>query len=249
MCAAPLGAYLGQKSDYLVARDEPPAFDPAPWTDLLRFRPPRDLLARLPGTWVVQDIALAQGPLNLDYYAVRVDRLPMPGGREFAAAQLLMHLRRNLNDFVQTGWARFEPYDERHAATWASSAPLGAVLHIDMSGPDNGSVLVSRADPASWTFTTLWTDKDGFHPVSGNREFGYRAGAAGTTIFYTRGADRTTGPVETAGADVGFFMADRLWKSLQSKLAAFVDAHAGHASTVDPVQRVLQWSAVSHLVP
>jgi hypothetical protein len=50
--------------------------------------------------------------------------------------------------------------------------------------------------------------------------------------------------VETAGADVGFFMADRLWKSLQSKLAAFVDAHAGHASTVDPVQRVLQWSAV-----
>jgi len=232
-----LDAYLNAH-EYLLEHISAPAFDPAPWLELLRFRPPADVLSKLPRGWRLQDVREALGPLNLDYYPVRIDKMPTVQGAVASGATLLEYVRRNLNSFISTALAIFKPYDESQAALWNSAHPVGAVLSIDLALPDNGSVLVGRASAQGWTFCTVKTENDGLHPVSGNREFGWRE-QNGSTILYTRGADRTTALMETAAFPIGFMLADRLWAGFQQRVVSFVTANGGNADAVPETQETL----------
>lgn len=70
---------------------------------------------------------------------------------------------------------------------------------------DNAAVAYSESDNTHWRFSTLSTpfSVTGNHPVSGAREWGIKQSGS-SWVFYTRGADRTTGIPKTLLQDVAF---------------------------------------------
>ena len=148
----------------------------------------------------------------------------------------LSYIRLNINSFVDTRIAEFSPYDDGEAAVWKSGSPLGSVVHIDMKAfggwvnPDDGSVVVAEAAADHWIFSTIWTVMDMAHPVSGNRQFGYTAAEGGGFVFYSRGADRTTGLLDLATMSIVYSSAHNLWLSFQGGVAAFVNSNGGSAT-------------------
>jgi N-acetylmuramoyl-L-alanine amidase/outer membrane protein OmpA-like peptidoglycan-associated protein len=228
----------------------PPALNA--WSKLINFRPPthvqKSLLAR--GTlkrWHPHPIEDAHGPANLDYYPVRVETLPTVHGRRLSAETLLDHVRRNLTEFGDKRIAEFHPIEqEKDHDRFYSDDPVGAVLTIRMKlggslGAEDGSVVVAEHSPRHWIFSTAWTGEDFDHPVSGNREFGFKEHPEGGYTFYTRGADRATGRLDAAMSDGVFNTAHALWSSLQEGIADFVNDHGGKATVENASSRRYDW--------
>ena len=63
----------------------------------------------------------------------------------------------------------------------------------------DGSVVTSSYGSNQWTFTTVWTPADFYHPVSGHRTFGVVDNGNGYATFYTRGVDRISTRLNTFG--------------------------------------------------
>jgi len=85
----------------------------------------------------------------------------------------------------------------------------------------------------SWTFSTVYTSNDGYHPVSGNRRFGVHQD--GQEIkFFSRGVDRTSialySIANTGG--YGFNQADSVWESFQDNVRNFLGDSAEIKSPV-----------------
>ncbi|NQD69659.1 hypothetical protein HP439_02845 [Sphingobacterium shayense] len=182
--------------------------------------------------------------VNMDYFPVTIDQLPIINGVRQTPEQMLNYIRKNLNDFVDTNRSKFTPYQYYgidDVSLWNSSNPINAVIGIDIGGwlPDNGAVIVSNYTPTSWTFTTVNDPKFNDHPVSGNRDFGYQRNADGSFTFYTRGVDRLTNydaswiqDSELLQFMMGgspFGQADALWRSFQDKISNFVNKNKGKA--------------------
>src|SRR5262249_6332040 len=117
--------------------------------------------------------------------------------------QFLTYWRQHFNDFLDTDIGETAPYGDSDETRWPSDSPLGSIVHWDMKAfwgdagkLDDGSVLLGSASPQRWIFSTVWTPDDEWHPVSGNREFGYVEDADGGYTFYTRGADRLSGVLD-----------------------------------------------------
>lgn len=224
--------------------------DLGPWKALLSFRPDpkvqRAVHERGP-TWTVHRIEGGSGMVNLDYYPIKVLELPTVGGHKLEPAELLAHIRLNLNDFVDTDISKFEPFKRQDEAAWKTEDPDGAILLIDIKlAPgvsDLALVVTSMRDSNEWIFSTVRggsgfkalnnRDNPGAHPVSGNRAFGFVRGK-GSWTFYTRGADRATRPMDEfwgirGAREIGFRQADRLWRSFQKKVVAYVNSHGGNA--------------------
>jgi hypothetical protein len=237
--------------------------DLSAWQHLIRFRPPSSVATTLYNKmtaitpsftlwdgWPVQTLARASGPINLDYYPVKVTRMPTLDGRTPTASQLLEAMRMRLNDLVDNRYANFEPYDDEEATLWQSSSPEGAVIHIDMRmggpnmNPDDGSVACTRKTSDHWIFSTIWSVADAAHPVSGNREFGYTEGSDSSVTLYTRGADRPTRIVDNLISDTVFSGAHSLWMSLQQGLKSWIDGAGGAAEILSPTSNRYDWEAV-----
>jgi hypothetical protein len=217
------------------------------WLDLITYVPPASAITGLTSRNIrVQSIFDAMGELNTDFYAVKIPKLPSKGGVLMTAESLLEDIRLRFNEFVDTSYSEFTPLDPVDAPIWLSASPLGAVIKIDIKGPDNAAVVVAEMDARHWRFCTVETPllKTGSHPVSGTREFGMRSGPEGL-FFYTKGADRPTEILETIFSDVATFPgADKLWRSLQDKVATFVNANGGQAQIVTPYSKRNPWGAV-----
>jgi len=245
----------------------PPTPTPAPpalqaWERLISFRAPGGIQAGLNARFamfgmsrVIHALEEARGPINLDYYPVRVQAPPTDGNGTMTAEALLEFVRRNINVFVDgsPNGCNFQPYDPAiDTAAWLplflNTAFPGAVVSIDMfaSGVnvDDGSVVLAEISSHHWVFSTLWTPDDGGHPVSGNREFGFVPGAAGESVFYTRGADRTTSIADELGSAMVFGAAHQLWLSFQRRLAAFVNNNGGLATAEAPSSNRFDWPSV-----
>lgn len=126
-------------------------------------------------------------------------------------------------------------------------ASVGSLWHLDL-GPQDGSVVESGYEHVVdggyqshyFTVSTIETLTDFEHPVAGNRRWGIFADPdqPGEYCFYTMGVDRIWDDWFVLG-DVlnqyalsqfsGFDQADKLWGSLQSKMASFIIDHGGHA--------------------
>lgn len=230
------------------------------WQDLISFRAPQALQTGINarfGTFltsgrVIHRIEDAHGPISLDHYSVRVEQMPT----DMDAPALLEHVRRNLNLFINSfpSGAVFEPYnDHPDGDLWAplflTTGFVGAVLSIKIiTAPgivvDRGSVLLADIAADHWTMSTMFTPQDFNHPVSGNRQWGFVPGPGGTANFYTRGADRCTTAIDDLAAEIVFGGADLLWRSLQQKFAAFVNANGGRATVIPPVAARYDWPQV-----
>lgn len=175
----------------------------------------------------VQNLRDASGPVvNLDYYAVRVskDALREKG---YSPEGYLNHLRLNINDYTDGADFATYPGMKGEPQRWQSTNPTGSVVTIALGpgGLEGASVVTSHVAPDKWIFSTVWTPRDGYHPVSGNREFGVSDNNDGTVTFYTRGVDRISGlffrGVDTvagvAGAGV-FDGGDAVWRSFQDHI-------------------------------
>jgi len=237
------------------AQPQPPSQVPAPpalqaWGQLISFRPPVSMQATLNSRFgifggpVVHRLEDARGPINLDYYPVRISAMPLEGGQTMTAEQLLELVRRNFNNFVdsQPEGCTFHPYDPNiDTAAWLppfiQTAFPGAVVSIDMFSNgfniESGSVVLSEVAADHWIFSTLWTPSDLGHPVTGNRQWGFVPVSAGEFIFFTRGADRTTARLDQQFSQTVFGSAHKLWLSFQRRLAAYVNNNGGLA-VVEP---------------
>ncbi|MEQ1749468.1 MAG: Ig-like domain-containing protein [Prosthecobacter sp.] len=100
--------------------------------------------------------------------------------------QVLQMMAKDLNGTI--GNAQFDKINEFST----NSAPkVGDIYNIDIVGPVDGKVVLSRLEPNYFVFTTV-ADQAGNHPESGSREFGFQRNDDGTVTFYTRGASRNT---------------------------------------------------------
>jgi hypothetical protein len=220
------------------------------WEYLISFRPPHSAQRSLERDWAPDwsphHIEDAYGEVNLDYYPVIVSTLPSG----YTVEALLEYIRTHFNSFIDTNISEFAPYDSAHATKWASFPATEAVVHIDMktwggwANPDDGSVVCAEHVSSYWIFSTIWTPGDFAHPVSGNRQFGYANGGDGGFIFFTQGADRTTGLLDRAMSDTVFGAADALWQSLQNGIAGFVNANGGSAHAGTRQWNRYDWPAV-----
>lgn len=96
----------------------------------------------------------------------------------------------------------------RNNSLWGSEDPKGAVMSFVLSSytpafsmvsatvrgitlvKKKGDVVATCATATDFIFSTVKTEKDGYHPVNGNRGFGIKDNQDGTWTFYTMGADR-----------------------------------------------------------
>lgn len=240
----------------------PPGLDA--WRSLVSFRPPAALQLALAARawplgswWKIHALENAHGPLNLDYYPVRVSSFPSVSGHVVTPEELLNHFRLNLNALVSPQIAEFSPYDAViDGVNWGSTqppSPLGSVVHIDMmmggdvSNVDDGSVLVSDVGYDHWIFSTISTPKDFEHPVSGNRWFGFFKGEGGSATYFTRGADRCTGYLDVLMQDTVFLMAHALWMSFQQGIADWVNKNGGVATIGSATSLRYAWDPTKSL--
>jgi hypothetical protein len=203
------------------------------WERLVSYRPPveiqKDILGHIEGIpqpvwskesglypWFVQRIEDGLGPVNLDFYSVLVEEMPIFMGRRLSPEELLTIVRLNLNNFTSRDFTEWEPYNYEPKNR---KMELGAYvniflrpwLNIPHSIAEEGTVVLSELSANQWIFSTVYTrvfryretaskDIDDipnppqswgayFHPVSGNREFGFTKVEKGY-LFFTKGADR-----------------------------------------------------------
>lgn len=225
-------------------------------SDLLSFRPPLDVQRDV----VLHDGANAEfhriedghGPVNLDFYPVHIERLPSLNGREMTPEDFVDYARRTLDDFLDDDVAKFSFYDKESLEKWASDDPLGAIMRFDIrpagwnlnAGIEGGSVALTAQTPLSWTFSTVRTDEDHGHPVSGNREWGLAPQEDGSYVFYARGADRPTGVVDSLVFVEVFEGADDLWTGMQARVADWVNEHGGSATVMPRTWERHSWDSV-----
>lgn len=235
------------------------------FTDLLNYVPPQNVLARLDDLgegWRLQPLETptSSPSLNLDYFSVIIDQMPInpSTGVVWTHDDFFSYMRKNINYFVDNTWAEFNPFSPEDDAIWLSSNPVTAVISIDIFGPDNGSVICAQNQSCCWIFSTVKTPNlpgfDGYHPVSGNRQFGYNILSNGSMEIYVKGVDRfltaeiiggSINPAESRTEKLllylmeylAFNAADQLWESFQEGVKSYVEepTQQGIATVVDPI--------------
>jgi hypothetical protein len=113
---------------------------------------------------------------------------------------------------------------------------------------DWAPVLASSSNSLSWIFTTVHTPSGGDHPVSGNRHFGIEPHDDGSFSFFNKGADRATGRLDQIIWSVGLSKTREIWQALQQAVADFVTSKKGEATVIRPIQFVVDWDFVKHIV-
>jgi hypothetical protein len=237
-----------------VARAASPVW--AEWKDLLNMLPAEPPLrasraaAGLAATnFNVQKIEAASSTkTNMDRYSVRITKLPT----NTTAQKLFNDMRQTLNNFFDHEASTIAGNSTADDAKWATpgKAPFGVIMlfRIPLLGPigEQAAVITSLAEDTRWVFTPV---KIGFacpgeHPVSGNREFGWKA-VGNAFEFYTRAVDRTTGIcLGVGGEEATYNGGDTLWRSWQAKLVAYVIQNGGQAVTNAPVIHRPTWTEV-----
>ncbi|MBK9635419.1 MAG: hypothetical protein IPO64_13245 [Bacteroidetes bacterium] len=136
---------------------------------------------------------------------------------------------------------QFEALNGTEAANWIDGTPITSVFTIEMA--DEGNVICTKfANNSSWVFSTLnapgWLEGDswdGYHPVSGNRQFGLIQNPDGSFTFYTSGVDRLTSwwhrMADSSPFVNAFDEADNLWKCFLDQIKEFVESNNGTVST------------------
>jgi len=236
-------------ADYMKESDECPTLNYGDWKELGRFRPSGDLIhgfwGSTMGTIYYQPITHGWGNVNLDLYEVEITTLPTDHS---TALDFFHYWRKDLakgddTQFVDTDDCSFKAFDSGEGDRWASDSPITTYITIHLArllasltsfSFDDGSVMCTQFstsdDAGYWTFSVIHSFRDGGHPVSGNRRFGFYK-QDGKTIYYTKGVDRVTTLIDRLASAAGqvFENADKTWVSMQDKMVEYINANGGSA--------------------
>jgi len=240
-----------------------------PWKDLIKFRIPDNLLTELANREVGEEQTI-EGALgdqvNLDYYTVQITELPngVKNGGE-----LFEYIRKNLATFLDTK-TEFAGYNSGGSdwKKWQSDNPLGAIMSFDaiFEDPwfgtkwnlDDASVMTSSYfkddNGGFWTFSTLHTVGDGYHPIGGTRQFGLSSTTTnGVTsyMFYIRASDRAYDLATNVfgGQETVFTSAEVTWNAVCMNIFLYVNNHGGSALVPSkPISKRLPWKDVKEQV-
>jgi hypothetical protein len=132
----------------------------------------------------LQSVTQGSGKFVYDEYSILVDAMPADTTPESFLVEMATDLNGTVND---RGFNVINKFVRKQVG----KPTVGEVIHIDILGPDNGSVILAELKSDYFIFMTVETEQDGTHPEYGSREFGFEKLADGVTRFYTRGCSRT----------------------------------------------------------
>jgi hypothetical protein len=179
----------------------PKKHDRKHWSDLETFEAAKEFNPIIEKVQTIKDEG--QGKLNTDYYAITID------SNDDSPEDFFVRLRENLNEMIFAGSLySVQPYDEANAKQWSSRDPLGAVMSFTLARvpiviptppplppiihfvEEHGSVVLSCLTKVDFIFSTVVTEKDGVHPVAGNRAFGVQRNPDESLTVWTKATDR-----------------------------------------------------------
>ena len=165
------------------------------------------------GNAVLQSVEDGSGDYVYDEYSILVEKL----GSNDSPESLVLALATDLN-----GTIKDKTFDAINVFRRARAGPpmVGELVHIDIMGPDDGSVILAELTPDYFIYQTIDCEETGSHPENGSREFGcQREGAR--VRFYTRGVSRPGNVViRVAGAGPQMVGWTRLMRGLSDQIAA-----------------------------
>jgi len=154
-----------------------------------------------------------------------------------------------------------DPYRPQDDTVWQSADPLGAVMVFSLAmGPlaERALVLCAEHDAVTasdkhWNFVTLrGVGLEGYHPVSGTRQFGIkRFGVGGPLFFFIRAADRVTGREDTLlpstaeglMGETVFSGGHEYWLELLDRLRQDITLNGGEAGRILSDSRRHPWAS------
>ena len=155
----------------------------------------------------------AAGDLIFDEYAIVMDAMPTGTSPEGYLQEMAEDLNKAVNN------PDFDSINTFHRRARGSAGPAaGDIYHIDIKGPDNGSVMLVRSSFDHFIFQTVTTDEDGTHPEYGAREFGFQRLQGGAVRWYTKGASRP-GATPASGT-IGRHAQEAGWTAMLRGIAA-----------------------------
>jgi hypothetical protein len=160
----------------------------------------------------LQKLTNGFGETVKDEYSFVADRI----ASNVKPESIIVSLAKDMNGTVNNG--SFNGLCEFDKLT--SDPALGAVIHIDIIGPDNGSVIISEISSSAFTLSTIEIEKKGSHPENGSREFGFEVNSDQSILFYTRGVSRPN----TAVGKVGGPLQKQTWTSLLEGLSKTLES-------------------------
>jgi flagella basal body P-ring formation protein FlgA len=166
----------------------------------------------------LQSIEDGSGDYIYDEYSVIIDKMP-PG---LTAAAYLSEMAVDINKTVSDDL--FDGINTFKRRPTTKNPEVGNIYDIDISGPDNGSVILTDSTPNYFVFQTITTKKTGTHPEYGSREFGFEAIKGGAIKFYTRGASR---PANAAVGLAGKIPQAVGWTRLMRGISDSIEARGG----------------------
>lgn len=156
-----------------------------------------------------------------DEYYIIVDRMPSGVSPEAFVTLLARDLNRTVGDSVFDGINMFH-----RRATGAPQA--GEIVDIDIGGPDNGSVILSKLTPTYFIYTCINTSWGGEHPEYGSREFGVERMNDGRIKVYTRAVSSSA---DAMIGTVGAYPQQTGWSRLVKGIETTIEKRGG--SVVD----------------
>jgi hypothetical protein len=164
--------------------------------------------------------------------------------------ELISYFRLHINEFSDFDPVLGSTFDPIPAdqALWSSNNPLGSIIKIDIPG-DNGVVACTDYSSCCWIFSTV---KDhyfgsGYHPVSGNRQFGI-AENGGNRYFYLKGADRASTYWDNFISPLVYGGTDQLWDNVIIRFNNYITHPTQDGSTFvgAPTRQRPNWNRIKN---
>lgn len=237
------------------------------WRYLGDFYPSQEIINSISQIWDGLKIrglnAASSGNVNLDFHSIQICDLPYyPDGTQLTPWELFTFLRSQfyIDPFDSGCNTDFELYTDFTDEHWIDT-PEGTLFKIDISlsgipvNIEDGDVVCSYYNEETgintellgyrWIFSTVYGRESGYHPVSGNRQFGLYPDVNGCWVFYTSGVDRqTTWFHSIFGGEFAFEEADNFWDCIISQVSDFVIANDGEVAQVTSIHCRPDWAKI-----
>lgn len=217
------------------------------WLILGTFYPPQQIIDQIENIWDDNMIislfnATSSGAAtNLDFHSVKICNLPV----QIEPVDLFQLIKSEfyVDPFDSSCGTDFELYEEFSDEDWIDN-PEGTMFEIEILPiVESGDVVCSFYDDIDdvnteylgyrWIFSTVYGRESGWHPVSGNRQFGLYPDGNGCWIFHTAGVDRQTNWYHVLfGGETAFQNADALWDCIIGKVETYATQLGGTTSDI-----------------